>query len=128
MSDTHYKQSVVIKFLVKIWHKPLEILRKFQMVYGDLYMSKKHVFEWVKWFNEGGGAGICRRRSTCGSSCHLSYQRECRSFACTDSSYLCLSICALSEKLNINKPFARCYMQILRCERFAQRWRLKTYS
>lgn len=52
MSDSDYKQRVLIQVLLKSGDKPSKILRKSQVVYGDNCMLKTHVFEWAKRFKK----------------------------------------------------------------------------
>ncbi|CAH2102651.1 unnamed protein product [Euphydryas editha] len=101
MCDVHYKQRVVIQFLVKSGEKPSEILRKLQVVYGDDSVSKMRVFEWAKRFKEGResveedpseGAPVTTRT--------FANVDRLRMLITTDRH---LSIRALSYELNVNK-------------------------
>lgn len=101
MSDSHYKQHVVIQFVVNWQKKPLKSSQQLQMVYEYECMSKTRPFERANWFKEEWksvegdprkGAPITSRTDTNVNHLHtlISSDRQ-------------LSIRALSDELNINK-------------------------
>ncbi|XP_055910874.1 protein GVQW3-like [Eupeodes corollae] len=101
MCDVHYKQRVVIQFLMKSCERPSEILRKLQVVYRYDSISKTRAFEWAKRFKAGRqsveddpreGAPVTSRTDENVVRLRMLITPERR-----------LSIHALSYELNINK-------------------------
>jgi hypothetical protein len=101
MSDPHHKQRVVIQFLVKSGEKPSEIVRKLQVVYGAECMSKTRVFEWAKRFKEGRESVEDDPRA--GAPVTARTDENVERLRARITSDRRLSLCALSDELNINK-------------------------
>ncbi|CAH1997496.1 unnamed protein product [Acanthoscelides obtectus] len=105
MSDSHYKQRVVIQFLVKSDEKPSEIFRKLQVMYEDKRMSKTRLFKWAKRFKEGRESVKDDQREVAPVTSRIDANvNRLRTLLTADRR---LSIRALSDKLNMNKEIVR---------------------